>query len=563
MRARHRTGLRALAAAALGVAWAAGACRPLAPPEDVPGDGGTLPTVEASTITTIVVSDIKVTPDPNNALIATLTYTTSLQAIGTVNVTNTGDTLGINKFQLVETSGSTSHSVTLLGLRASSKFSIAITVTDPMGDSGQGDTTYTTGALPAGLPPVTVVETNPSMDNSGYTLMTVWGWDGSPVASVNPALSYVVAIDVTGQIVWYAHGIDQPGKYPVDAQQLPNGDILYITGDSGWAEIDMLGNVVTTSTASQLGLDSVHDFLFLQDGGTMLGLSTKLTQVPGYPSNGSPPPDAGPVKGGVTLPVVGDVAFQLGADGGVAQTWSTFDMLSPYVEGDFFNDPYWNALYADAGATKDWTHSNTIRDGTDPGTFLLSSAAQSWIVDFSGASGAPKVNWRLGPGGDFSLTTPNDTFQYNQTGISLLSDGDILCFDSGTFRVDADGSVPPLFSRAVEFSIDTTSMTASIKWQYEETPSFYSSFVGFVTSPDPGNIVLITDGGETANRISGDPTDPTNLKTARILEVTHDVSPTKFFEVDIDPALGSMPSDPTFSGYSVPRARRFKSLYGP
>ena len=181
-------------------------------------------------------------------------------------------------------------------------------------------------------------------------------------------------------------------------------------------------------------------------------------------------------------------------------------------------------------------------------------------MSFSGDSGAPQVGWRLGPGGDFTLTTPNDTFQFNQTGFDVLADGDVLCFDAGTFRVQADGGVPPLFSRAVEFALDTSTKTATIAWQYQETPPYYSAFLGTASQTDATNI-LVSDGGETANRISGNPADPTNLKFARVFEVTHDVTPTKVFEVDVNAPLGSIPGDPNFSGYSVSKVRRINSFY--
>ena len=121
MRARQWTGLGAAGAAAALATWLANACLPLAPAEDVPGDASSEVVEPSDTGETILVTGLKVTPDPNNVLIATLTYTTNIPALGTVKVTNTTDKSGINVVTPpADTTLATSHSVTLLGLGASS-----------------------------------------------------------------------------------------------------------------------------------------------------------------------------------------------------------------------------------------------------------------------------------------------------------------------------------------------------------------------------------------------------------------------------------------------------------
>ena len=112
----------------------------------------------------------------------------------------------------------------------------------------------------------------------------------------------------------------------------------------------------------------------------------------------------------------------------------------------------------------------------------------------------------------------------------------------------------------MEFQLDLNKMAATIVWQYQEpSPGFYSQILGSSYVLDNGN-VLIDDGEELQDR-TGSSADPNDLKFARVFEVTHDMPPTKVAEFDIKVPLGSYAVDPTYSGYSLYRAIRVKSLY--
>jgi arylsulfate sulfotransferase len=257
---------------------------------------------------------------------------------------------------------------------------------------------------------------------------------------------------------------------------------------------------------------------------------------------------------------VGDAVVEFDPDGGVLNQWHAFDVLDPMREGDQgeFNNPYWIERYPEAGALKDWTHSNAVVPDDRDGTIVVSSRTQNWVWKFNrNDGGTPTVVWKLGQGGDFTLTNANETFQYGQHGLNILPNGNLMMFDNGNNRPAADGGINP-FSRALEYSLDTTNMTATIVWQYQESPPFYAPFLGSSYLLDNGDVLLCAS-------LVDDPTQqapsPTNLKYARIMEVTHDAAPTKVLEYEIRQELGSVPSDATFSGYSVYRATRVPSLY--
>jgi hypothetical protein len=448
----------------------------------------------------------------------------------------------------------TSHTVDVLGMRASSTFEMTVTATDAASNVATGTVGFTTKALPANVPDIKVVTNDPSRTSPGLTLMTVVYWSGTGLAQIDDKNSLLLAVDAEGQVVWY-YMTANPGTntYPQVPTKLPNGHLVFLTGESGWAEIDMMGNVVQTHTAKEMGLDTLHHDIFPEPNGDYLGLSTQLRSVPGY-SQG----DAGPPA---TYNVVGDLIVEFGPDAGVIHRWSTFDMLDPLREGDptMFGLPYWFRTYPTATATKDWTHCNTIYPDPSDGTIVVSSRTQGWVIKFApNDGGAPQVQWKLGAGGDFTLTNPNETFQFGQHGVNRLPNGHLIMFDDGNERPQVDGGPTAPNSRAVEFSLDPAGKQATIVWQYGETPPFFSYFFGSAYVLPNGN-VLLDDGGELTNQ-SALPVLSSNLKFARIMEVTHDATPTKVLELDIHDAMGSHPSDPTFSGYSVYRALRIPSL---
>lgn len=499
-----------------------------------------------------IISGLAIVPNPNSALSAVLTFTTNEPTTDHVQVTNIGDAGADNSFvvPLGGVAPSTLHTINLIGMRASSPFRIDIATTDGSARSASGSLRYTTGALPATIPPITLVTNDKSRTSPGYTMMDLWLWDASqPFSKLDPTRSAIVIVDADAQVVWYAMG--PTCCYPMDPEKLANGDIVFVGSGTQaiWEEIDPMGTIVRQGSAASMGVDFLSHEIFPEGDGSYLSLAPSVRDVSGYPTADG---------GTTTLHVVGDSIVEFDPDGRLLNQWSTFDMFDPHYEGtpSMFNAARWNFLYPDAGATKDWTHGNAVIVDPTSGDLVASSRTLSWIFKFSrNDGGAPQLLWRLGPNGDFTLTNANDGFQYNQHCPTILANGNILAFDDGDARPN-DAGAAGLYSRAVEFSLDTTRMQATIVWQYRESPSLYSNYVGSAYLLPNGN-VLIDDGAEQADR-SGTFNDPTNLKFARIMEVTHDPSPTKVMEFDINPPLTWQPN---YSGFWVYRAKRIPSLY--
>lgn len=513
-------------------------------------DGGT-----DGNVTLPIISNLLITPNPNSVLSATLTFTTNVPTTASVTVTNLGDGGASNTFTIgPTTNATTSQSINILGMRSQSSFSIAVTAKDGSGNSAVGAASYATGTLPPAIPPITIVANDPTKTSPGFTMFTIWKWTGTPTANLDGPTSSIVALDPEGQVVWYyLQGGPPTANTPTAPKKLPNGDLLFVWGEAGWSEIDMMGNTVRSYLSSQMGLDSMHHEVALEPSSPdYLGLSTELREVSGYPTGDG---------GTTTLPIVGDIIAEFNADGGVLNEWHALDMLDPHREGNpaMFNTPFWNGLYTDAGLTKDWTHGNAVTTDPADGNIIASSRTQGWIYKFARTDGGtPTVEWRLGAGGDFTLTNAGETFQYGQHGVNVLPNGNLMMFDNGNNRPGPDGGINQ-FSRALEYSLDTTNMTATIAWQFQDTSPFFAQFIGSSYQLANGD-VLVCAGGLVDN-LALALQSPSNLKYARIMEVTHDPVPVKVMEYKVREELGSKPSDPNFSGYSVYRATRITSLY--
>ncbi len=502
------------------------------------------------------IANLMLEANPNNLLSGTLTFTTDQPTTDQVQVVNLEDGGASNSFSipLAGMTPTTFHRIPVLGLRASSRFRIDVETTSAVSRKATASLAYTTGALPPAIPPISVVTNDKTRTSPGYTMMDLWLWDATqPFATPDPSRSSVIIVDADGEVVWYA--MSPACCTPTDARKLPNGDITFLgwgrnSGQAVWEEIDMMGNVVFDVSANEMGLDFISHEIFPEPGTeNFLSLTPQLRSIPGYPTADG---------GTTTYAVVGDAVVEVGADASVIHEWSTFDMFDPHYEGtrSEFNFPTWNFLYADAGKPKDWTHGNSVVVDPASNDIVASSRTLSWIFKFDrNDGGPPRLLWRLGPGGDFALTNANDGFQYNQHCATVLPNGNIMAFDDGDGRPN-DAGFAGLYSRAVEFSLDTTKMQATIVWQYRESPPFYSPYVGSSYLLPNGN-VLVDDGADLADHL-GQTDDPTNLKYARIMEVTHDPVPTKVMEFDVNPPLTWQAN---FSGFWVYRAKRIPSLY--
>jgi hypothetical protein len=93
------------------------------------------------------------------------------------------------------------------------------------------------------------------------------------------------------------------------------------------------------------------------------------------------------------------------------------------------------------------------------------------------------IIWRLGgKNNQFYFTNDNIRFSH-QHGIRRLTNGNIILYDNGNYHT-------PTFSRAAEYTINEINYTATLVWQFRNTPDYYGFSMGFAQRLPNGNTLI-------------------------------------------------------------------------
>lgn len=194
---------------------------------------------------------------------------------------------------------------------------------------------------------------------------------------------------------------------------------------------------------------------------------------------------------------------------------------------------------------EDWFHNNGVWYDEASDTILLSGRHVDAIVavDKSGK----KLKWILGdPEGwsseyqKYFFTPVGDNFewQYAQHQVSMLSNGNIMCFDNGAGRTkitrqDQKVTGNSVYSRAVIYQLDDKNMTIKQVWEYgkELGGKFNSEWVsGAISLKDDPNNIWITSGSNLYNKEENNydygPSDmflPDLIKATQIVQVKNNI----------------------------------------
>lgn len=415
--------------------------------------------------------------------------------------------------------GGSGTPILVAGMKASTTYHMRVEFLSGETSWLDKDRLFTTGPLPpTRFPPLVV--TRPigaapvDAENPGVELINLT----EPVVNMMEA----VVADRDGNPIWYYDvGADQ-ANLPTPIKLLYNGHMLVniqsgVTGATYLREIDLAGHTIRqldTATLQQklqsagYALNALffhHDFLPLSNGHLIvLGSSAQdFADLPGYPG---------------TTQVTGDVLVDLDQDWSPVWFWSAFDHLD--VNRHLMGLP-------------DWTHSNAVVYTPNDGNLLVSMRNQSWIlkIDYRNGTGSGDVLWRLGEGGDFTLTGDDPSLWfYAQHFPSLVStDGSQLTmaiFDNGNLRILDDkgtecGSpeTPACYSRATIFQIDESTRIATLVWQ--DAPGPYSFWGGSINQLANGNVEF--DMSAPFPGVVG----------SRVLEVTQTDLPQTVWQMDI------------------------------
>jgi hypothetical protein len=298
-------------------------------------------------------------------------------------------------------------------------------------------------SVPSDFPAVLITaSTNPS---PGYLFLEN-ALDGVP--------PYTMMLDNNGLPVWYHRG------RMFDFKVQKNGVITSCSyDDSGAASFtafdqnfNYLQTYVTTNGYSTDG----HE-LKIQPDGTyfMIGFQVTSVDLSQY------------VPGGPIADVTETVLQEFTAAGDLIfqwRAWDNYDIRD--LPGQYITDfPHMNAIDID-----------------EDDNFLVSTRHLSEVTKIDRDSGA--IIWRLsGAHSTFSFVNdPLDgtSFQHN---ISALGNGHYLLFDDGNYH-------DPQVSRAVEYQLDLTNSTATLVWQYRDTPDVYTFWMGSAQRLPSGNTLI-------------------------------------------------------------------------
>lgn len=428
------------------------ACSPAATP---PPAGPATPAVEP-----IAVADFRAASHPDNALIVEVNLTLSRPAAVLIEYENEY----AGQFRTPLSAPAESHTIPLLRLRAETTYRYRIGVAGQGGAIDFRETgEFTTGPLPDILADMQATVT-------GRSTQPLLLADYSVTYPDRTTERYILLWDDLGQIVWYyANNPDGPlaagdtGSLHA-SQRRPNGSLIYMIRNCCIREITPLGLPVAELMAGPGKGIPHHAALFLEDG-RMLYLSDAET------------------------------TFDDSPNGGAAATTAVFDELRLYDPASGRNDVVWSAREAWDIADPDqrvvwnprrlrWTHANSLAWGPR-GNLIMSLRNRNQVLSLS--PDFQSIEWQLnGPDSDYAFPHPADRF-YRQHTAAQLPNGNILVFDNGENRPEAEGGQ---YSRALELRLDAANKTAVKVWEYRSDPELYSWIISSAYRLANGNTLV-------------------------------------------------------------------------
>jgi hypothetical protein len=309
--------------------------------------------------------------------------------------------------------------------------------------------------VPADFPGITV--TVPAHDvGEGYVLASNF------VPGPPPYLgSYLLMLDNQGEPVYYQK-LSGAG-FVTDFRKLENGLLAY------WDQYvyHLLDNTYTevySVTASSGYFIDLHDLRLLPNGNYLYMIyDSKTVDMSQIVAGGYP-----------TATVTGLIIQEQDPNKNVVFQWSSWDHFLITDTNQGLNVPL-----------IDYVHGNALELDED-GNLLLSSRNLDEITKIDHQTG--DIIWRLGgKRNQFTFAAApgitDDPHFYYQHDIRRLPNGHITLFDNHNLH-------SPEVSRALEFVLDEVNKTATLVWEYRNTPDVFSGFMGNVQRLFNGNTMI-------------------------------------------------------------------------
>ena len=376
------------------------------------------------------IHDVVATLDPNIADVVHVTWTTDTPTVGAVEF---GTDTGYGQASPTESEATTEHSATMLGLYANSDYHFRVLGTPEGGQVQEGDdAVVSTGNLHAEVPDVEIVTPFSHADLQSLILTSTISLDYT---------GDLFVFDAEGNVVWY--WIPVYGE--TSARPLADGSGVYYIDGTPWTDENTTLTIVQYDGAST----SVpcpychHDVVEMPDG-TFTTVRTSRQSVDG-------------------LQVGGDQLVNVAADGTTTVIWDAFDHLT--VE----ENSSWDS--GQVTGASDWTHANGIAYDPASDSFLVSLFGPETVVSIQNSTGA--TNWVLG--GPDNQFDGGEDIGWNHA--PEFAAGGVRLFNNAHLTTG---------SMLVEWSVDTTEMTASRAWSWASDSLYYSPVLGDVHRYDDG-----------------------------------------------------------------------------
>ena len=499
--------------------------------------------------------------DPENVLRGTLVVETNEPAALTVELRSPD-----HAFRVVPEASGRRHRVPLLGLRAEHAYRVAVTARTRDGDSvAVADAgVFRTGALPGDLPPLELLASHPQRMAPGLTLFnSVYRAPDGEEGIADTG--WLQAVDAQGEIVWYL----REEADVQDARRLPDGDLLYISDETGARRITPTGEVLAEWRGSSPGTppeevgaglepgevvrvdtNSMHHEIGVLPNGNLITLSrtTRRVPLPAPPCEGDREVPAGPQD------VVTDVVVEFDPQTGeIVRSVDLFDVLDPADDRRVLEDDvcqgYLDRHFPDT-LPRDWTHGNAVVLDEERNTLIVSLrhtdelVGLRWRDDAGGESG--ELLWQLGPFQDaIELVGDGDWF-WHQHAPEVQPDGSILLYDNGNDRIATRPEDVAPYSRAVRYELDLDAGQVRQVWEHR-AGDVYAFFLGDADRLD-GGTVLVTHGGSSEETDDGG-----SVIVSRLVEVDEETGEIVWDLRNADPLQRE--------GWGIYRAERIPTIY--
>ena len=305
-------------------------------------------------------------------------------------------------------------------------------------------------SLPPDFPLITISASDSPTDGGIFLANIVFN-------QTIPNLTYLMILDNAGTPISY----DRIGPATFDFVVQSDGLLTYFRSDDNTFFVtDSAYRTVGSFTGGNGYTADLHELRLLPNGHAILiALDYQRVRMDTIVPGGNP-----------NALVTGNTIHEFDQYGNVVFEWRSWDHFR-------ITDATHENLTA---ATIDYVHMNAIDIDTD-GNLLLSSRHLDEITKINRQTGS--IMWRLG-GKNNQFVFTNDTLKFShQHAVRRISNGHITLFDNGNYHT-------PQFSRAVEYQLDEVGKTATLAWQYRNSPDIYGGAMGYVQRLDNGNTLI-------------------------------------------------------------------------